>query len=119
MNENDIYNFMKQVISAVNFLLFVSNFTQIPKWRKPRTCNENCLILMMFKVRVQREVINRNTPKLCNISHYYDTELDEGNVPTINHGVVPKGRSFTANSTFSILPSSQPSYSYLHTVRLS
>ena len=31
----------------------------------------------------------------------------------------PNGRSFTANSAFSTLPSSQPSFSYLHTVHLS
>ena len=37
----------------------------------------------------------------------------------INHSVLPKGRSFTANSAFSTLPSSQPSFSYLNTVHLS
>ena len=37
----------------------------------------------------------------------------------INHSVLPKGRSFTANSAFSTLPSSQTFFSYLHTVHLS
>ena len=37
----------------------------------------------------------------------------------INHSVLPKDWSFTANSAFSTLPSSQPSFSYLHTVHLS
>ena len=37
----------------------------------------------------------------------------------INHRVLPKGRSFTANSEFSTLPSSQPSFSYLHTIHFS
>ena len=36
-----------------------------------------------------------------------------------HHNVLPKGMSFTANSAFSTLPSSQPSFSYLHTVHLS
>ena len=35
------------------------------------------------------------------------------------HNVLPKGRSFTANSTFSNLSTSQPSFSYLRTVHLS
>ena len=34
---------------------------------------------------------------------------------SINHSVLPKGRSFTANSAFSTVPSSQHSFSYLHT----
>ena len=34
---------------------------------------------------------------------------------SINHSVLSEGKSFTANSTFSTLPSSQPSFSYLHT----
>ena len=38
---------------------------------------------------------------------------------SINHSVLPKGRSFTENSAFSTLPSSQHSFSYLHTVHLS
>ena len=38
---------------------------------------------------------------------------------SINHSVLPKGRSLTANSAFSTLPFSQPSFSYLHTVHLS
>ena len=38
---------------------------------------------------------------------------------SINHSVLPKGKSFTAKSAFSTLSSSQPSFSYLHTVLLS
>ena len=38
---------------------------------------------------------------------------------SINRSVLPKGRSFAANSAFSTLPSSQPSFSYLHKVHLS
>ena len=38
---------------------------------------------------------------------------------SVNHSVLPKGRSNTANWTFSTLPSSQPSFSYHHTVHLS
>ena len=38
---------------------------------------------------------------------------------SINHSVLPKGRSFTANSAFFTLPCSQPSFPYLHTVHLS
>ena len=38
---------------------------------------------------------------------------------SINLSVLPKGRSFTANSAVSTLPSSKPSFSYLHTVHLS
>ena len=37
---------------------------------------------------------------------------------SINHSVLPKGRSYTANSALSTLPSSQPSLSYLHTFHL-
>ena len=37
----------------------------------------------------------------------------------INRSVLSKVRSFAANSAFSILPTSQPSFSYLHTVNLS
>ena len=37
---------------------------------------------------------------------------------SISLSVLPKGRSFTANSVISTLPSSQPSFSYLHTVHL-
>ena len=32
----------------------------------------------------------------------------------INHTILPKGKSFTANSAISTLPSSQPSFSHLH-----
>ena len=38
---------------------------------------------------------------------------------SINRSALPKGRSFTANSAFSTLQSSQPSFSYLHSVHLS
>ena len=38
---------------------------------------------------------------------------------SINHSVLPKGRSFTANSAFCTQPSSQPSFSYLHIIHLS
>ena len=38
---------------------------------------------------------------------------------SINHSVLPKSRSFTANSVFSTLLSSQPSFSYLHTFHFS
>ena len=37
----------------------------------------------------------------------------------IIHSVLPKGRFFTENSTFSTLPSSQPPSSYLHAIHLS
>ena len=37
----------------------------------------------------------------------------------VNHSVLPKGRSSTANSAFSTLPSSQPSFWYIHIVHLS
>ena len=36
-----------------------------------------------------------------------------------NNSVLPKGRSFSAISAFSTLPSTQPSFSYLHGVHLS
>ena len=38
---------------------------------------------------------------------------------SINHSALPKGRSFIENSASSTLPSSQSSFSYLHTVHLS
>ena len=35
---------------------------------------------------------------------------------SINHNILPKGRSFTANSAFSTLPSSQPFCIFIHSV---
>ena len=58
------------------------------------------------------------TPKL--ILCWWNRALDTGRQgSSVNHNVLPKGRPFTANSTYSTLPSSQPSISYLYTVHLS